>query len=263
MTPTAGSFDQQARHYDTRTGLPAAVGAAVARAIVDQSGAGADDLVVELGAGTGEIGMHLARLPVRYLALDSAPAMLEVFRHKAGLDARSLIVADCDTTWPLRDGCATVVFASRVVHLLRPDHVARETLRVCQPAGLLVLGRVVRDPDGVAQRLNRQRRMLLAQAGITARDGEAGTRRVIEGCLARGSVSLGRRSIAAWTSEITPGEILASWDTLSRMGSVSVTPELQGEILAELRRWACAEFGPLDRPEVSTMRYVIDVIRVP
>ena len=51
----------------------------------------ADDLVVELGAGTGEIGAHLARLPLRYVGLDSSPAMLDVFRAKA---APCLTIAD-------------------------------------------------------------------------------------------------------------------------------------------------------------------------
>ena len=54
----------------------------MARAIVEQANAGADDLVLELGAGTGEIGVHLARLPVRYVGLDSSQAMLDVFRAR-------------------------------------------------------------------------------------------------------------------------------------------------------------------------------------
>ena len=70
---------QQASRYDARVGLPESVSAAVARAIVEQANAGADDLVLELGAGTGEIGVHLARLPVRYVGLDSSPAMLDLF----------------------------------------------------------------------------------------------------------------------------------------------------------------------------------------
>ena len=68
MTPATvaaspvNTFDN---HYDVRVGLPKSVGAAVARAIVERANAVADDLVVELGSGTGEIGAHLARLPVR------------------------------------------------------------------------------------------------------------------------------------------------------------------------------------------------------
>ena len=62
--PPGGTFDEQAPRYDARVGLPASIGLAVAEAVVAQAGAGADVVVLELGAGTGQIGAHLARLPV-------------------------------------------------------------------------------------------------------------------------------------------------------------------------------------------------------
>src|SRR4051794_21449754 len=78
----AGSFDDQAPRYDERAGLPSDVGALVARSVVRHAGAGPGDLVVELGAGTGEIGVHLARLPIRYAGVDSSARMLREFREK-------------------------------------------------------------------------------------------------------------------------------------------------------------------------------------
>jgi SAM-dependent methyltransferase len=259
----SNSFDAQAPRYDARVGLPESVGAAVARAIVERANAGEDDLVLELGAGTGEIGVHLARLPIRYLGLDAAAAMLDLFRAKAAPASPSLVVADCDCPWPLPAGSAGVVFASRVIHLLDPDHVARETMRVCRPAGLLILGRVVRDRDGIAERLRRNRLELLAAAGIPARQGEAGTRRVIEGVVAFGGESLGRQIVAEWTSETTPAAVIADWESLPRMGSVAVDAVTRGRILAALRDWARAEFGDLERPRASPARYAIDIIRLP
>jgi ubiquinone/menaquinone biosynthesis C-methylase UbiE len=256
------TFDEQAPRYDARAGLPETVGAAVAQAILDGVGADTDDLVVELGAGTGEIGAPLARLPVRYVGLDSSPAMLEVFRAKAGMDSSSLIVADCNQPWPLPDGSAAAVFASRVIHLLDPEHITRETVRVCRSAGYLILGRVLRDPDSLKERLRRRRQELLVEAGITPRQGEEGTRRVVERCLAAGGESLGRREVAEWTGETTPARVIAGWETVSRMGSVSVDPVTRAEILDELRHWTRAEFGDLDRPAAFRQRYAIDVVRL-
>jgi len=263
VTSPAATFDQQSSCYDARVGLPESVSASVAQAIVERAGAGANDLVLELGAGTGEIGVHLARLPVRYVGLDASAAMLDVFRAKAADDPPSLIVADGDRRWPLPDGSATVVFASRVIHLLQPDHVVRETLRVCRPAGLLILGRVVRDRDGIAERLRRRRLELLTTAGISARQGEAGTRRVIAGVVANGGESLGRQIVAEWISETTPAAVIGDWESLTRMGSVAVDTVTRGGILDALRDWARAEFGDLDRPQASSARYAIDIIRVP
>ena len=49
----------------------------VARSILQLASAGPGDLVVELGAGTGEIGLHLSRSPIRYVGLDASAPMLE------------------------------------------------------------------------------------------------------------------------------------------------------------------------------------------
>jgi ubiquinone/menaquinone biosynthesis C-methylase UbiE len=262
LASPASTFDAHASHYDARVGLPEPVSAAVARAIVEQANAGAGDLILELGAGTGEIGLHLSRLPVRYIGLDSSQAMLDVFRAKAVMGS-SLIVADGNQPWPLPDGSAAAIFASRVIHLLDPEHVTRETVRITRPSGLLMLGRVLRDRDSIKERLRRQRQTLLVEAGITPRQGEEGTRRVVERCLAAGAESLGRREVAEWTGETTPAQIISGWETLSRMGSVSVDPVTRADILEALRHWGRAEFGDLDRPEAFRERYAIDVVRLP
>ena len=259
----AGTFDEQALGYDARAGFPTTAGAAVAQAVLDRAGAGPGDLVVELGAGTGEIGVHLARLPVRYIGLDGSPAMLDVFRAKVDYGSPSLIVADCNQPWPLPGGSAAAVFASRVIHLLDPAHVTRETVRICRLGGVLMLGRVRRDRDSIKERLRRQRQELLLEAGITPRQGEEGTRRVVERCLTAGGKSLGRREVAEWTGETTPAQVIAGWETLSRMGSVSVDAMMRANILDGLRRWARVEFGDLDRPEAFRERYAIDLVRLP
>jgi ubiquinone/menaquinone biosynthesis C-methylase UbiE len=263
LAERASTFDQQAPSYDARVGLPESVGAAVAAGIMACAELQTGDLVLELGAGTGEIGMHLARVPVRYVGLDSSPAMLDVFRAKGALGSSSLIVADCNQPWPLPDGSAAVVFASRVIHLLDPEHITRETVRICRSAGYLILGRVLRDPDSLKSRLRRRRQELLVEVAITPRQGEEGTRQVIERCLVAGGQSLGRRVVAEWTDATTPAQIIAGWETLSRMGSVLIDPVTRADILDELRHWGRAEFGDLDRPEAFRERYAIDVVRLP
>jgi ubiquinone/menaquinone biosynthesis C-methylase UbiE len=257
------TFDAQAQGYDARVGLPSAVGEAVAQAIVSWVSVSADDLVVELGAGTGEIGSHLTQLPLRYVGLDNSAAMLEIFRAKAADAAPALIVADCDAAWPLPDHSAAVVFASRVIHLLQPDHVVRETLRVCLPGGYLMLGRVQREPGSLKTRLQRQRRQFLQEAGISSRHGEKGNHEVIERCLTAGCASHGRRVAAEWTGETSASAIITGWETLSRMGSVEIDADTRAVILAELRDWASVEIGDLDRLHPFREQFVLDIVRVP
>lgn len=262
-TSSDTTFDEQAARYDARVGLPDDARATIAQAIVTQSGVHSSDLVVELGAGTGEIGSSLTELPIRYVGLDASAAMLRQFRAKAVDRAPSLVLADCDRAWPFYDGVAAVVFASRVIHLLDPEHAARETLRVGRPAGLLIVGRVLRAHDSIKERLRRRRQELLMDAGAVPRQGEAGTRRVIALCQEAGSESLGRQVVAEWTGETSPAIVLAGWESLARTGSVVIDPEMRASIADELRDWARGEIGDLDRPETFHERYAIDVVRLP
>jgi ubiquinone/menaquinone biosynthesis C-methylase UbiE len=263
LARSANSFDEQATRYDARVGLPESAAAAVAAGIKAFAGLQAEDLVLELGAGTGEIGMHLVHLPVRYLGIDNSAEMLRLFRDKLGEQPASLLLADASQVWPLDDHAASVVFASRVIHLLDAKHVASETLRVCRPGGWLMLGRVLRDGDGVKERLRRRRLELLQQAGVGPLRGREGARRVIEHCLSAGAESMERRVVAEWSGAISPAEVIASWTSLSRMGSVAVDPVSRQEILAELQDWARAELGDLDQPETYRERYAIECVRLP
>lgn len=257
------AFDALAAGYDARSGLPSGVGQTVAEAIVRLGRVSADDLVLELGAGTGEIGTHLAALPTRYVGMDTSPAMLEVFRTKASPESPRLLVGDADSDWPLPASSTRVIFASRVIHLLLPEHVAREATRVCQPGGYVMLGRVNRDPDSLKERLRHHRQYLLREAGIQPRQGESGSRQVIERLAHAGWTDLGRQVVAAWTGDISVAQILAEWGTLSRMGSVEVESPMREHILGEIREWAGHEFGNLDRSWPYREQYMMDIAQLP
>jgi ubiquinone/menaquinone biosynthesis C-methylase UbiE len=263
LARSASTFNEQATRYDARVGLPESAAAAVAAEIMAWAGLQAEDLVLELGAGTGEIGMHLVQLPVRYLGVDNSAEMLRLFREKLGEWPASLLLADASQLWPLDDHAVSVICASRVIHLLDAKHVASETLRVCRPGGWLMLGRVLRDGDGVKERLRRRRLELLQQAGVGPLRGREGARRVIEHCLSAGAESMERRVVAEWSGAISPAEVIAGWTSLSRMGSVAVDPVSRQEILAELQDWARAELGDLDQPETYRERYAIECVRLP
>jgi hypothetical protein len=189
--------------------------------------------------------------------------MLQLFRDKLGERPASLLLADAGQVWPLDDDAAAVVFASRVIHLLDAEHVARETARVCRPGGWLMLGRVLRDEDSVKERLRQRRLELLRQAGVGPLRGREGARRVVERLQVAGAESVGRRVVAEWTGAISPAEVIADWTSLSRMGSVAVDPVRRQEILVELQAWARAELGDLDLPKAYRERYAIDCVRLP
>jgi len=101
------------------------------------------------------------------------------------------------------------------------------------------------------------------EIGLTPRSGGAGTRRVIALCQEVGAESLGRQIVAEWTGETTPAEVLAGWESLSRVGSLAIETDLRMRILDEVRTWAQLEIGDIDRAEVFHERYAIDMLRFP
>jgi hypothetical protein len=98
---------------------------------------------------------------------------------------------------------------------------------------------------------------------VNPRQGEAGTRRVIEQCVAAGGESLGRRVLAEWVSETTPATILDNWAAMNRMGSIPIGSATRARILAQLREYAEQEFANLDRVQGMRERYAVDIVRWP
>ena len=135
MVRATRNFDEQAESFDQRAGLPASVSDAIAMELVRLAQLGPGDLVLEVGAGTGQVGFALCQHPLRYLGFDASAAMLDVFRRRCGEIGRpvTLIHADGNGRWPADDGGVKAVFGSRAVHLLRIEHVVEEVFRVTSP----------------------------------------------------------------------------------------------------------------------------------
>lgn len=86
MGPKQAVFDPQARDFDRRVGLPVEAPAQVATAVVVKSVLRRGDWLLEVGCGTGELGVavaeELAKVGNGYLGFDVSRGMLEVFRQR-------------------------------------------------------------------------------------------------------------------------------------------------------------------------------------
>jgi len=257
-------FDAQAPGFDRRAGLPAEAASAVARAVLEIAAGGSDDLLVELGAGTGEIGQHLIG-SIRYVGIDRSRAMLELFREKLAHADHArvrLSCTDANRPWPVGDESAVVVFGSRVGHLLDAEHLLAELQRVCRPGGHFLVGRVIRDPDSLKSRLRRQRGLLLRQRGVTPRDAKQATERAFGELVARGAVRMEARSVATWTSSASAREILAAWGAVGAMGGKRLGEATRANVLGEVESWAAREIGDLGAVAVWQERYVLEGVRM-
>jgi ubiquinone/menaquinone biosynthesis C-methylase UbiE len=259
-------FDRDAAGYDERAGFPLGKRSEIARAFATLSGLVAGDVLLELGAGTGQLGACFPALGLQYVGLDASAPMLEVFerRRPAGDPPIRLIRADVDADWPLRSASVRAVFSSRAVHLFHQEHVVSETLRVAHgPGATFTLGRVQRDELSMRSVLRREMRAMLVARGFAPRDGDRGQRRVLEAFRARGATPLGPIAAARWPVRSSAANVLDDWRQKRGLGGCEPPEASKAAILADLAEWSAARFGSLDAPDESEERYVLEGVVLP
>ncbi len=282
MTDAPAHFDPQAESFDRRAGLPAGVARDVANSIAEIAEAEAEEVrsdgmrtLLEVGAGTGEIGIELLRpaalapVSVAYVGFDLSRRMVALFRDRlAAGDVAStrgavLAVADGSAAWPVRAGSVDLIFGSRSLHLLDPEHVVDECSRIAGASGaLLLLGRVERDEDSVREVMRREMHSRLRELGLRARSGGRHRDALLRAAEARGGSRLNPVTAAEWTVEITPRTALESWKRTGGLGGRSPSAEDKEAILAGLARFAEREYDGLDTVVRSNERYRIEGARI-
>jgi SAM-dependent methyltransferase len=266
------SFDRQAVDFDRRAGLPAGVAGRIAAAVAELAPGGGGALL-DLGAGTGQIGEHLvracgARGAFRYLGLDLSGPMLAVFRGRlaavAGGARGTLVRADAAATWPIASGRVRLVFVSRAAHLLPTPVLVEETLRVASPAGaVVVFGNVRSDPESLRAVVRREMRRLLAEEGVEGRRAEEARRRLTGALAERGGEVLPVATAASWDVVHRAADALAAWRAKSGLGGRAIAPEVQDRVLARLEGWIRERYGGLEVARPATERYELAAVRLP
>lgn len=262
-------FDGQAAQFDDSAGLEPRAGRNIAQAILKLGGCTSDDIILDVGAGTGTIGSHFADLPSRYLGLDRSRPMLEIFQRKLAAPSQTMLLvqADGDRPWPIHDHALAVVFASRVAHHLQTEHFLHEVFRVCRSGGHLLLGQVARDVNSFPSRLQRHKWTLLAERGLGAPTASQVIQEIAQTCRRWGANPLLPITVADWTRTTTAARLLTSWrgkpQLSSRMRGNTLDAEEQAAVMHTLTEWARRECGDLDRPQEFSETYTLHGVRLP
>lgn len=206
-------FDSQAATYDQRVGLPPGMDRAVAQAVLKLAAVQPGEVVVEVGAGTGQIGQWFVQEAVRYVGFDLSPGMLQRFRQRLASPrpASTLLLADGDQPWPLRKATVRVIFSSRALHRLHLEHIVSETLQVAHPQrACLVVGRIQRAPHSLQTQMQQQLQRLLRHHGLQPRSGERHQEALLASYQQHGAEALAPLAVARWRVAGTPAAMLAA-----------------------------------------------------
>lgn len=265
MHDRSALFDLQADTYEQRVGLPAQDCQAVARAVLGLAQMQPHDCLLEMGAGTGMIGTWFTQLPLRYVGLDLSRGMLTVFRQRLSTHNPTplLLQADGNAPWPLADATVRAIFSSRMLHLLDLAHVVRESVRVARPDGAVVmLGRVQRQDNSVAARMQQALQRLLRQHGLQGRGGEQHQRHLLASYSQQGATVLAPVVVARWMVTRTPWQSLNAWYTKPGLGGIEPPPDVKRAILQALCSWAKRTFNDLHHEHTCEETYVLQGVRL-
>ena len=256
-TTTSVSFDQAADFYDQTRTLSEAMATHGIQVILDR--AGPDASILEVGAGTGRIGVPLMQRGADWFGCDLSIEMMRKLRAKQ--PAARLAQADASRL-PFLSDRFDALLAVHVLHLVGPWQAAvREFKRVLHSGGVFVNSWHWRDDAAMSRRLRDYWRKRVEAYG-------AGWRR--PGIQERAELLRELESVGAQLEEIeidrglrsvTPREVVD--DLAGRMYSDTwqiPQPVLETTVI-ELRDWATREYGDLDQAVPEEHRLLLDIAR--
>src|SRR6185503_12373862 len=98
---------------------------------------------------------------------------------------------------------------------------------------------------------------------ITSRSGGEAARLLSAALAGSEAQAQGPRSVASWTVEERPAQVLAAWRGKPGLAGVTLAADVQAAVLDELEAWALARFGDLEAPHTARDAYELTVIDIP
>ena len=232
------AFDVAAPGFDRHRSLPHGVPEAIRSAILSVVDMPRPRLL-DLGAGTGRVGIAFVAAGDDYVGVDLSLAMLRGFLQRR---AARLVQAD-GAYLPFSEASFDIIMLIQVFGGMRGwREVLAETRRVLRAAGALVIGRTVAPADGLDARMRQHLATILDEMGV-ARQG--GNRREEALRFLEQTASGSCVQAAAWQADRTPRGFLERHRTGARFAALPAP--IKDGALDRLAAWATTTFGSLDR----------------
>jgi SAM-dependent methyltransferase len=247
-------FDSVAPTFDRHRALPDGAPEAIRAAVLGAVEA-ASPRLLDLGAGTGRIGIPFVAAGDDYVGVDLSFGMLGAFAQRGG-PAPRLVQADGQHL-PFRDATFDAVMLIQVFGGMRGwRRLVAEARRVLHGAGVLVLGRAVAPPDGLDARMKQRLALLLGEIGAPV--DRTNTRQDAQGWLEQ--EARGTRLVAAtWTARRTPRGFIERHGTGARFSALPAP--VKEEAMARLAAWAETAFGSLDAASAEPHEFELQLFR--
>jgi ubiquinone/menaquinone biosynthesis C-methylase UbiE len=254
------AYDAAAPSFDRHRALPDGVPEAIRAAILASIGASSRPRLLDLGAGTGRIGLPFVAAGDDYVGADLSLGMLREFARRGAADkgrTPRLVHAD-GRRLPFRDATFDAVMLIRVIGAAQGwRRLVDEARRVLHSPGVLVIGRLTTPPDGLDEQMKQRLASFLDQMKVPRYHMKS--RGDVQHWLEFNTRSDTRLVAAEWDADRTPRAFLNRRRTGARF---SALPEpIREEALRLLSAWATATFGSLDTVFSERHAFELRVLR--
>ncbi|HEU5001330.1 MAG TPA: class I SAM-dependent methyltransferase [Actinomycetota bacterium] len=203
---------------------------------------------LEIGVGTGRVGLPLAGSGVPLVGVDISPRMVARLVEKAGGTIPfPLALADA-TALPFPEGAFGGALAAHVFHLIPPWREAlRELRRVVRPGGVLLVSLT----GGRLDPLHELRDRFVAAAGIER--AHVGVREPAELRAALEELGAVARDLPPINEErpVRPEDVIGRFERGEFSWTWPIAEQTRRRAADEVRRWAREAYGSLDVPRLT------------
>lgn len=243
-------FDRAVEYYDQTRAMPPERHRAMIDALVRETGLNENSRVLEVGIGTGRIGMSVAEHIHRLFGIDLSLEMMGVLRRKLADTNLNIRIAQADAgELPFAEETFDVAYAVHVYHLVAGwQDAMRDARRVIKRGGYFVVSFHKRPDDSPTARIREQLHVLVNARGInTKRPGTHSEEEILGEIQAWGDEP---RIVvcSAWTEPEIPEKILEETNRQIFSETWAIPRAVMDEAMPRVRAWANEIFGDLDKP---------------
>jgi len=260
------SFGKVAHAYDRTRYHPPEVSGKIATAItapVEESFS--EPRFLELGVGTGRVGVPIVARGFSFVGVDISPAMLQIMRHKiAGVGHKVRLLEVDASDLPFAADSFQAVIGVHLWHLLPQwQRALGEALRVLAPGGFLFEGWDVSIADSEDWRIQERWREILAELGYELKRG-GHTRRLREVRESLESLGLSPQDevVAEWIEERSPRQSMEILEDRLYSYTWQVPAEVFRPSIERLWAWVKDTYQDLDQSYPIPWRFVLRTTRV-
>lgn len=261
------AFDKRvAGRYNRQRAHPETVSTEIGQSIVSTVMAGMDQpaqpQILEVGFGTGRIGIPVAQAGGTVVGFDLSHEMLAALDLKSEVDnSQPFHLSQADMhAFPYKSGAFDAVLCVHVLHLAKDwRQVIREMKRSLKPNGRFIRGSDWLDPESVLARFRDELRNYVLSLMPNAMPPSALVSNSDMGTELGGEI---REEVVAseWTVMVSPAERLQAIETKTDNESWFLPPPVHAQVLDHMKGWAAETWSDLDAPLPVTRRFNLTII---